>query len=289
MEASVSVESLAQKIETSARLETKKITAVSGAEIDFESLLRLRDAITDARQSNGASVVITTGTDSLEEMAFALDLLLEPGPPVVLTAAMKPTRSQGYDGVANLEHAVCVAISDEARQCGSVLVVISGVIHAARYVRKQDSAHLDAFQSYPGPIGDIRRGQPQFYFPSVSSFKRFLNVDTSRLCELQVPIWMMTIQPFIAEEYLSKIDALVVAGMGTGSLSQSSVDLLVPHTQRLPIVLSTRCATGFNYDDHLYAGSLEKYEAKGFRLRGYEGLNALQARLQLMLEMASAD
>ena len=52
-------------------------------------------------------------------------------------------------------------------------------------------------------------------------------------------------------------------------------------------MLTTRCATGFNYDDHLYAGSLEKYESRGFRLRGYEGLNALQARVRLMLELAS--
>ncbi|MEM7674552.1 MAG: asparaginase domain-containing protein, partial [Myxococcota bacterium] len=259
-----------------------------GAEITFESLLKIRDAINDARKTKEAGVIITTGTDSLEEMAFALDLMLAPGPPVILTAAMKPTRAQGYDGVANLEHAVQVALSGDAYQCGSVLVVISGVIHAGRYVRKQDSALLDAFQSYPGPIGDIRRGKPNFYYSSVSPFERFLHVDPERLRALKVPIWTMTTKAYLNPDSLADFDALVVAGMGTGSLSKAVLDSLSPQwTTRIPIVLTTRCSTGFNYDDHLYVGSLEKYVAKGFRLRGFEGLNALQARIRLMLELST--
>ena len=286
MEASVPIASLAADLDVEAELEFRSASAVSGAAMTFEILLLLRDQVLQARQEGYAGVIVTTGTDSLEEMAFALDLLLPPAGPVVFTGAMRPTSALGYDGAANLRNAVQTVLAPEAAELG-VLVTMSGVIHAARYLRKQDSAMLDAFQSHPGPIADIRRGRAQFYYTALPELTRYLKPDPTRLAQVNVGLWAMTLQGRIPEAYLEALDGLVVAGMGTGSLSAEVLDQLSPRwTGRMPVVLVTRCATGGNYDDHLYKGSLAKYEGRGFRLQGFEGLNGFQARLKLMLEVA---
>ena len=287
MEVAVPIHDIAQGLDDEAELEFQEVTRVSGAEMDFTVLLQIRDVIASARARGVAGVVLTTGTDSLEEMAFALDLLLPPTGPVVVTGAMKPTSALGYDGGANLADSIRVVLSEEARDLG-VLVAMSGNVHAAQYLRKQDSALFSAFQSHPGPIADIRRGKPQYYYAKLPEVTHFPNVDASTLAGLKVMIWTMTIQPFLPEPCFPDLDGLIVAGMGTGSLSREIIDKLSPWTERMPVVLTTRCPTGSNYDDHLYKGSLEKYEGQGFRLQGYEGLNPLQARIKLMMQLATS-
>lgn len=287
MEVVVPVEAIAREIAVEAEVDFREVTRVSGAEMNFAVLLQLRDVIAAARADGVAGVVLTTGTDSLEEMAFALDLMLPPLGPVVITGAMKPTSALGYDGAANLADALQVALSEEARSIG-VTVVMSGVVHAAQHLRKQDSALFSAFQSHPGSIADIRRGRPCYYYTMLPQPQRYLLVDEVRLTRLKVIVWTMVVQAFLPEQILDGVDGLVVAGMGTGSLSQEIISKLSSTwTSRVPVVLTTRCLTGGNYDDHLYKGSLQKYESHGFRLAGYEGLNALQARIKLMLEIAS--
>lgn len=94
-------------------------------------------------------IVITHGTDTLEETAFALHLLLPTGKPVVLTAAMRPASSDAADGPRNLLQAACVALSSAARNQG-VLVVANGAIIAARDVSKTHTQAIDALQSRAG-------------------------------------------------------------------------------------------------------------------------------------------
>lgn len=75
--------------------------------------------------------------------------------------------------------------------------------------------------------------------------------------------------------------------MGTSSLSPELIELLTPWTSKIPIVLVSRSVVGWNYDDDYYKGSVQKYESRGFILRGYEELNAIQARTKLIFELSS--
>jgi L-asparaginase len=104
-------------------------------------------------------VVVTQGTDTLEEMAFLCDLLWDGDNPIVFTGAMRPGSAPGADGPANILDAVAVARSAEARGLG-VVVAFAGELHAARDVRKDSSTSLTPFASpHLGPLGHVHEGR----------------------------------------------------------------------------------------------------------------------------------
>ncbi len=102
-----------------------------------------------------AGIVITHGTDTLEETAFLLDLLVTDERPVVFAAAQRPPRERDTDGPRNLLNAFRIAVSPQARGLG-VLVTLNDEIHSARFVRKTHAVAVDAFQSpWAGPVGYV--------------------------------------------------------------------------------------------------------------------------------------
>ncbi len=126
-------------------------------ELQFGLAARIGEVLTE--RPDLAGVVVTHGTDSLEETAFLLDLLLPAGRPVVFAAAQRPPRFRDSDGPRNLLDAIRVAASPRSRELG-VLVVLGGQIHAAREVRKTHSIALHAFASPDtGPIGAVDEGE----------------------------------------------------------------------------------------------------------------------------------
>jgi L-asparaginase len=177
---------------------------------------------------------------------------------------------------------------------GGVLVVMNDSIHLAQYVRKADSQLLGAFRSHPGPIGQLRGGQPVFYYapppaaaPSFLPDDAFLRLSPAAL-RTRVAIWPLAVSALLPDSLLGELDGLVLAGSGTGSLPAALAEQLAPWTRRLPIVIASRCGEGANHDDFLYRGSRAKYEDRGFILgRGYEQLNPLQARTLLVLRLSA--
>lgn len=126
---------------------------------DLQFRLANRIAGVFADRPGLAGVVVTHGTDSLEETAFLLDLLLSPGRPVVFAAAQRPPRYPDTDGPRNLLDAIRVAGSPRMRGLG-VLVALNGQVHAAREVEKTHSIALHAFASPDtGPVGAVDAGE----------------------------------------------------------------------------------------------------------------------------------
>ena len=284
MQISYSAQDLLSNINTSAEFKFIDLAKESGADLMLDHIFEVRDLVVKNPDFDG--YLLITGTDSMEELAFALDILLEPRKPFVITGAIKPTDLMGYDGGVNLCDALKVIESPESANLG-VLVVINDNIHPARYLRKHDSALFGAFQSHPGPIGQIRRGKALFYYFSLPPLERYANARRE-LVTKKVLIWTMVIDPILPEVLLQNIDGLIIAGMGTGSVANSIVNQLSPTwTSQIPIVITSRCPVGLNYDDYCYRGSLKKYENKGFHILGFEYLNPLQARLKLIFQRAS--
>jgi L-asparaginase len=280
-----SSQELFSHIDTDVRLDFVDVSQAVGAELRLEHLFDIRDLVVERSDCDG--YLLISGTDSMEEVAFGLDLLLEPKKPFVITGAAKPTDIPGYDGEANLRAALAVLESPEASELG-VLIAMNDNVHPARYVRKHDSGLMGTlFQSHPGPIAQIRSGKPLFYYCGLPLMQRFVKAQREKASN-RVMVWTMTVDPILPEALLEGLDGLVLAGMGTGSIATSVVEQLAPKwTSRIPVVITSRCPVGLNYDDYYYKGSLKKYESRGFRILGYEELNPLQARLKLLLEMAS--
>jgi L-asparaginase len=140
-----------------AALTLEDFVNIGSSRMTPEIQLRLARRVNEVLSSDPslAGVVITHGTDSLEETAFLLDLVVSSERPVVFAAAQRPPREPDSDGPRNLLNAVRVAAAPAARGAG-VLVTLNGEIHAAREVRKTHAVALDAFQSPGGgPVGYV--------------------------------------------------------------------------------------------------------------------------------------
>lgn len=256
----------------------------SGANLTLTDIFDIRDAVL---KSNADAFVIVAGTDSIEELVFALDMLLLPGKPVVVTGSMRPLDALSYDGERNLRDALLVAEHPLASSAG-VLMVMTERVYAARHVRKVDSQWIGGVSGIAGPIADIRSGSVNFYYTDLPELQRYSNANRQATL-LNVPILIMHIDFRFSSKNLESCDGLVLAGLGTGSLSESVIEEFGGgFARRVPVCLVSRCLSGDNYDDDYYKGSRQKYEDKGFLLRGFEGLSPLQARIKLCLAIADS-
>src|SRR3954469_5393073 len=149
------------QLKETAELETVAFRQVPSGDLTLGDLRALAAEIS-ARFDGGADgVVVTQGTDTIEETSFALDLLVRGPRPVVVTGAMRNPTLAGPDGPANLLAAVQVAASPAAAGLGTV-VVLNEEIHAARFVRKTHTSSPATFGSPTvGPVGWVVEGRPR--------------------------------------------------------------------------------------------------------------------------------
>ncbi|MFF8813685.1 asparaginase [Streptomyces pactum] len=140
-------------------VEAHDVQAVPSASLTFGQVLDLLDSASDAVAAGATGVVVTQGTDTLEETAFLADLVWPHQAPLVFTGAMRNPTLAGADGPANLLAAVRVAAAPQARELG-VLVVFNDEVHAARWVRKTHSTSTATFASPDlGPVGHVIEGR----------------------------------------------------------------------------------------------------------------------------------
>lgn len=146
-----------------AEVRPEQLFAIDSKNMTDARMLQLaRRAAELLAQDDVDGLVVTHGTDTMEESAYLLHLLLKSGKPVVFTGAMRPGTAISADGPANLYQAVGVAASPAAAGQGA-LVVMNGSIWSARDVVKQDAAALQTFGSVYGPLGWVVEGCPRFY------------------------------------------------------------------------------------------------------------------------------
>jgi L-asparaginase len=234
------------------------------------------------RASAGGPVVVTHGTDTIEETAFFCDLTVAGD--VVFAAAMRSGGEVGADGPRNLLCATQVAESDAVRGMGTVLV-LNDEIHAARWARKQDSSRLSAMVSPGrGPIGIAVPGSVRVTMPPP---RRVLLPLPDSLPPVPVLQTYTGIEEGLIETVLDATGAagLVLEGTGLGNVPGSAErGVKAAVTRGLPVVVATRVPTGGTAA--IYGGPGGAVTLRDLGALAAGGLSAAKARLLLMLVLA---
>ncbi len=221
--------------------------AVPSANLTFTDVLDVVDAAARALTAGASGVVVTQGTDTLEEAAFLVDLLWRQPAPFVLTGAMRNPTLAGADGPANLLAAVRVAISPAARELGA-LVVFNDEVHAARWARKTHSTSTATFASPNlGPIGHVVEDQVRILARPARPEQLFTQIDPMRLHTTRVALCPMTLDDHsdvLLERIADTHQGLVVAGFGVGHVPSALAPVLGELAKTIPVVLTSRTGSG---------------------------------------------
>ena len=227
-----------------AEIEVVSFSTKPGGSLTLEDLIQIAGLLNTRLTEGFVGAIVVQGTDTIEETAFVLDLLVTSNRPVVVTGAMRGPASAGADGPANLLAAVTVVCDAAAAGLGT-LVVLNDEVHAARYVQKSSTFLTSAFTS-PGfaPLGWVVEGR--FH----------LHANLARLPLLQCPgsvagspVALVKIPLGDDGRLLSALSGLgyrgvVIEAMGADHLPAplaATVSQLVVH---MPVVLATRVASG---------------------------------------------
>jgi L-asparaginase len=256
-----------------------------GASLTFDDLYKLATAINGALGDGCTGVVVTQGTDTIEETAYALDLLLSIDAPVVVTGAMRNPTMAGADGPANILTAIRVAASPSARGLGC-LAVFHDQIHAAQWVQKTHTASPAAFVSPDrGPVGDVTEGR--VHIPvSIRHQSPTISPDPGRSVRVGIATIALGDDGALIEAMGEHVDGLVVAAFGAGHVPAEVVPVLGKLAEHIPVVLASRTGAGpVHHSTYNFPGSERDLLAQGLISAGY--LDPLKARVLLHLLIAS--
>ena len=231
---------------------------------------------------NYDGVVITHGTDTLEETAYFLDTMKIPNMPIVLTGAMRSSNELGSDGVYNYLSALRVASDDKAADKG-VLVVMNDEIHAAKYVTKTHTTNVSTFQTPThGPLGLIMK-QEILYFKTAEPRVRFDLEHIQGLVPIISAYAGMT-DELIDMLDLEQLDGLVIQAFGAGNVPKETAQKLENLLQKeIPVALVSRCFNGIAEPVYAYQGGGVQLQRAGVFF--VKELNAQKARLKLLIAL----
>ncbi len=246
-------------------------------------LLALARFLNQEMQKGEDGVVITQGTDILEEVAYFLDEVFPPERPVVCTGAMRPAWAADYDGVRNLEQAVSLA--QQVSLGYGVLVSLHEQVFEAWSVYKADTGALRGFAARCGaPWGGISGGQIDLPWRP-SSRTRFGVLPTA--LPGSVPILAMGVgDDAVLLDQLGARSAqgVVIASMGAGSIPPLACEKIMRLAARgVPVVLCSSAVGGRTAEEEYYPGAYDELRAAGVVIEDH--LNARKARIRLMLSV----
>ncbi len=237
--------------------------------------MRLEDMLTLAKRVNSLlaqeqyhGIVITHGTDTLEETAYFLHLVVKSTKPVVLVGAMRPSTAISADGPLNLLHAVAVAASPESHGMGA-MIVLNGQILSSREGTKSNTLSAETFKAHElGILGYVIDFKAVFYRAVLRKHTvhtEFCVENVHALPRVDILYQYLDVAPELCKAVIASApEAIVLAGMGDGNISESTAHILQEAVQKGLVVLrssrvgsgmitpheSDRCM-GFLYSDNL--------------------------------------
>jgi L-asparaginase len=265
-------------------LRSAEFTRIPGRAMRPTDMLALATLIQDsADECDG--VIVTHGTDTLEETAFALATMLDIGKPIILTGAMRLPEDPGSDGPGNVRTALAAAADPATAQLGP-LVAFHDELHYARWVAKTHTSKLAAFESPDGPrAGLVTEGR--VWLSGVPRPGDHLGLPKS-LADLRVElIWVAAgADGYLIEQAAQASDGLVVAGSGGGHTPPDLADAIGRVVKAgTPVVIASRCGAGPTLDG-TYGGPGGEVHLRSIGALPAGRLHPLKARLRLLVALA---
>ena len=233
-----------------ANIKGEQISNVGSQDMSFDIMLKVAKRINELLPKPDVDgIVVTHGTDTMEETAFFLNLTVKSDKPVVMVGSMRPSTAVSADGPLNLYNAVGVATDPQAKGRG-VLVVMNDWIHAAHSLTKTSTTAIQTFMSpLRGVVGVSAYGKNDFYNTPIwkhTSSSEFDIAGVSKLPRVDIVFACADMPPDLIDASAANgAKGIVIAGVGNGNMNKASLDAAANAVKKGVIVVrSTRVATG---------------------------------------------
>lgn len=278
--------SMVSNIDKIANIEVVNFCEIPGPHMSIDKLMELKNLIKQTLDRQDITgVIVTHGTDTLEETAYFLDLTIRHHKPVVVVGAMRSSSELGYDGSSNLAAAVCTAISPQAIDKG-VLVVLNNEVNIASEVTKTNTLSLNTFQSPYGPLGIIDTNDLIIY----RNIAYRQHIDTNKV-ERRVDLIKAVLDMddrFIRMSVDAGAKGIIVEAMGRGNLPLKMLEgIKYALGKKVIVVIVSRCSSGRVFESYGYEGGGKELSDLGAIMGGE--MRGPKARLKLMLALGKTD
>ena len=272
-------------VEEYAEIEAYTFSSMPSPHMTLETMLKLSKFTTElVEREDIDGVVITHGTDTLEETAYLLDLTVRTKKPVVVTGAMRSGSELGYDGPFNLATSICTAISDEAVGRG-VLVCFNGELNSASEVTKANSMALNAFRTPNfGPIGIVDNDNVIFY-------RDANHLEKYDVSEIKKQVALIKCVVDMDSSYIDYLiekgcGGIVIEALGRGNVPPKMVEGIKKAIElEIPVVVVSRCFEGRVFESYGYEGGGKQLKDLGVIFG--DTLPGQKARIKLILAINS--
>lgn len=271
-----------------ANITTEQLLQIGSENMNNEAWLKIAkrvNEVLDKKDIDG--VVITHGTDTIEETAYFLNLVIKSKKPIIMIGSMRPSTSISADGPLNLYNAVAVAASDEAINKG-VLVVFNDNIYTARDVSKISTTNVAAFESTNfGPIGNVYYGKTRIYYNPIRSHtsKSIFDInDLKSLPKVDIIYGYPNHDGSVIDQLInSETKGIIYAGVGNGNIYKETLEKLINASKNnIMVVRGSRVGSGFVVPNNEINDDEYKFVTS-------DNLTPQKARILLMLSLTKTN
>ena len=270
-----------------ANVEGEQVVNIGSQDMSDEVWLVLAKRVNELlARADVNGVVITHGTDTMEETAFFLSLVVKSDKPVVLVGAMRPSTAISADGPANLYNAVVAAASKASLDRG-VLVCMNGKVYGAADVTKTNTTSVETFQApNAGPLGYVHNGEVRYFRPAAKQADApYFNIaGLEALPKVGIAYGYSNVEGDVVDMMIDKhYKGIVYAGVGNGNIHKNVFpELEKARKAGIIVVRSSRVPTGATTLDAEVDDNKYEFVASW-------GLNPQKARILLMLALTKTD
>ncbi|KPU26840.1 asparaginase [Caloranaerobacter sp. TR13] len=271
-------------IEKFAEVEIINFAKLPGPHMTPYKMMELAKLVKETiKRKDITGVVVTHGTDTLEETAYLLDLTIKSEKPIIVVGAMRNGSELGYDGPSNLSASICTAISEEAKGRG-VLVVMNNEVNAASEVTKTNTLSLNTFKSPEfGPLGIVDNDEVIFY-------RDILNHEHIETDSIEPKVALIKCAAGMDDDIINfcietGYKGIIIEALGRGNVPPNMVEGIKKAIENdIPVVIVSRCPTGRVLDTYGYPGAGKTLRQLGAIFGS--NLPGQKARIKLMLALS---